>query len=201
MSDRKVVIMEIFYTKQGMPVMVVDGVAYNFNSPDKGEILAQLSMNPEVIAEIKNEIIEYMKTVRWENFAMESESYSNMKTFISYASDLHLFTHVISVLEDAQSTSEMLAHPQPYPSWFWNGVDKGWLPPFPYPENVPEGIYMWDESTTSWIPSEQQPHPSWSWSPLTLRYEPPIAYPADAPDGQFVWNEQTRSWVLNDKMG
>lgn len=193
--------MEIFYTKQGIPVMVVDGVAYSFDSSDKGEILAQLSMNPKMIDQIKGEIINYLKEINWENFASNSDSYSNIRAFISYLSGVHVFNHVISILEDAQSTSIMLSTPQPYPSWLWSGADEKWIAPFSYPSNVPEGIYIWDESETNWVPSEQKPHASWIWNDTNLRYEPPVAYPVDAEDGQFVWNETTRTWVLNDQMG
>jgi hypothetical protein len=193
--------MEIFYNNQAIPTIVVDGIAYNFNMSNRGELVAQLSMNPEYIPEVKNKILEYVQSFSWENFSAESDSYSNIRSFIRVASELNQLNPVIDVIEDAESTSIMLSTPQPYDSWIWNGALKKWIPPVVYPHNAPEDIYMWDEDGLEWVPLEQKPHASWNWNRVTLQYEPPIPYPVDAKENQFIWDEQNRSWALNDQVG
>jgi len=193
--------MNIFYTDQGMPVIIIDDIAYVFNVANKTEVLSQLSMNPEYIPEILDKVVEYLETIKWENFSSGEDVYSNIRSFLRYISDAHTINHVVNTVEDAYKTSIMLSTPQPYDSWLWDGVNEQWVPPVSYPENAPKDVYMWDESEISWVPVEQKPHASWEWSRANLRYEAPVAYPIDAKDGQFIWNESTRSWILNDQMG
>lgn len=42
-------------------------------------------------------------------------------------------------------------NPQPYPSWLLDETGN-WIPPVPYPSDVPPGdVYVWDEQTQTWV--------------------------------------------------
>jgi hypothetical protein len=40
--------------------------------------------------------------------------------------------------------------PQPYPSWSLDSVFN-WQPPVPYPNDIKDNQYIWDEDTLSWV--------------------------------------------------
>lgn len=189
--------MKIFYNRNKIPTIVINDVAYMFNSLDREELVAQFSVDPTTSTQIKEEIVDYVNSIKNVEDISKESSCQEIKNKIKNFVLLETLFFVLDIIDEAESMAFMLSVPQPYKSWQWDYGDRKWVPPAKYPKNADEGIYFWDENLEDWTPSELKPHNSWMWDKMRLKYVPPIPYPVDAEEHEFVWNEATLSWKKN----
>lgn len=191
--------MEILYTSNGIPVLNIDGVAYRFFSDDFNHILAELSLNPDKIEEIKNNTINYCNELQKTLKNLDNNSsYEEINKNIRIMNDILSVAPVFEMLKQAYDMYIMFNTLKPYDSWIWDSQILRWKAPIAYPTGIEgDGIYLWNENERIWEPVSIRPFPSWVWNKGKNEWEAPMKYPLDANQNDFIWNEDLLRWVAN----
>lgn len=198
MSDRKVVRMEVIYNGEGVPIAIINGTAYFFDTRSAQVIVGELVLDESLSNSIKNNLIDYINEKLNEVQVNHESSPKDLVSFIRAVMAMLSLGTAIDIIEDADNTRTMLSTYKPYNSWHWDKEKRSWEAPQQYPSNAPEGVYEWSEDVINWVPALPKPYESWIWNEGSLEYMPPVPYPIDADPDEFIWDEQKTVWVAND---
>lgn len=201
MSSRKVVKMEVYYNKIGIPFIIKDGILYEFIQPSVRDVIAELALDIDLFNSIKNNVINSIKSLGEKVVNLDPNN-NVVSTFNSIEQVFYLsqFNSVLNALGEAEDIQYQVINPQPYGSWSWDRLNKVWVPPVEKPEGISDEDAVWDENSMSWQPTTPSPYDQWVWSWETKTWNSPIAYPLGAEENEFIWSNELGTWILNDQV-
>lgn len=190
--------MEVVYTNEGIPVALINGTAYLFNSENAQVIVGELIIDESLSSDIKNNVINYINNVIEENRVGENSTTDDLRLFLRKLAAITYLGIVADIVDDADNTRAMLTTYKPFNSWRWEKDTQSWVPPHNAPEEAPEGIYVWNEDIIGWVPAKEKPFESWVWNDVLMDYIAPVPYPVDAEPDEFHWDEGKLIWIVNE---
>lgn len=190
--------MNVAYNSYGIPFLIApDGEIVEFNSINARDIISELSMEPELLNEIKDKTIKNVKDKISTFLNANTRNFEEFKEAFSAFSRLGEFFIVIDICTQAEDLFYHATAEKPYASWIWDSSLRAYKAPAPPPKGVEGEIYHWDEVSGYWQPIEPAPYNSWEWDLIKHMWVPPIAYPIDAGPTEFVWDDTASTWVVN----
>lgn len=190
--------MNVAFNAYGIPFLInPDGEIVEFNSVNSRDIISELSLEPELLNEIKDKTVKNVKEKVTAFLNSNTRNFEEFKEAFSIFNRLGEFFIVIDICTQAEDLYYHATTEKPYPSWVWDSSIKAFKPPFPPPVGVEGEIYHWDETVAYWQPIEPAPYDTWEWDNIRHMWVPPIAYPVDAGPSEFVWDDEAVTWVPN----